>query len=108
MSEDITAAVRDVLVDIDYPASKEILVNAAARRSADQDVLKALRGMPPVEYQNEAEVVASIDRPPTGAGDALSDKGRRHREHTHAGLAQHMKEGDPTPIEKELGTNEGS
>ena len=56
------ADVVDYLVDVDFPASKDALVDEAARQGAPEPVLKALRAMPPVEYGSKAEVERSALR----------------------------------------------
>lgn len=107
--ESITDRVRDLLVDVDYPANKDRLLDAARRRRPDEEALKALRAIPPVDYRNEAEVLSSIDRHPADSDmDIARDEPGRHREHTHRGLAQHMKDVQPSPIEEVLGRDEES
>lgn len=44
---------------VDFPASKDDLVHAAQDAGAPEDVLKALRAMPPVEYGDKYEVLRS-------------------------------------------------
>ena len=108
MGETLIDEVRALLVDVGYPASKEALLAAAQRHEAGEDALRALRALPPVDYGNESEVLASIDvHPAESAGQSRSDKARRTREHGERGLAQHMKDVEPSPIEKELGSNQG-
>jgi hypothetical protein len=48
------------LADVDYPADKDTLVEAAERAGAPDAVLRGLRAMPPVEYRSRAEVVRSV------------------------------------------------
>ncbi len=100
--------VKTALMDVDYPASKEQLLSAAERRGAADDAMRALRSIPPVDYGNDAEVLSSIDiSPANDSGQGSSNPGMR-RVHTKPELAQHMKESDPAPIERELGSNKGS
>ena len=49
------------LADVDYPAGKDDLLATAERNDAGDDVLRALRGLPPVDYRNFDEVVASVN-----------------------------------------------
>lgn len=109
MTPSVTDRVQDALLDVDYPATKDELLAAAERRGADDDALRALRALPPVDYGNEGEVLRSIGiHPAEQAGQKPSDKGPGRREHAHRGLAEHMKDVEPTAIEDELGSNEGS
>ncbi len=110
MAPSVIDKVRDLLVDVDYPAGKEDLLTAAQRHGADEDSMRALRALPPVDYRNADEVLRSIDVDPEDRSGTTttSDKGRRRREHDHPGLAEHMKETETSPIEQALGSNEGS
>jgi hypothetical protein len=54
-------AIRAALVDVDYPADKDTLVEAARKACADDGTLLALRAMPPVDYRNIDEVIRSAD-----------------------------------------------
>ena len=47
------------LADATYPATKDELVATAERAGAPEDVVKALRAMPPVDYRNKDEVARS-------------------------------------------------
>jgi len=49
-------------VTVSFPATKDELVRDAERNRAPEDVLKALRAMPPVEYANKAEMQRSTLR----------------------------------------------
>ncbi len=51
--------VRVHLDDVDFPADKDRIVEVAERSGAPEDVVKALRAMPPVEYANRGEVLQS-------------------------------------------------
>jgi hypothetical protein len=57
---------RACLNEIDFPAGKDELVYAA-QELGDEITARALRAIPPVDYANLAEVVASVrfedDRP---------------------------------------------
>jgi hypothetical protein len=54
--DDVLHALRDV----DFPATKEQLIEAAQAARAPEEVLRALRAIPPVEYRNRAEVGRSV------------------------------------------------
>ena len=46
--------------DADFPATKDELVRAAQAAGAPDEVLRALRAIPPVGYRNRAEVARSV------------------------------------------------
>jgi hypothetical protein len=83
--------VRSVLQDVDYPASKEALLDAAFRAGAGSDVLKALRALPVEDYGNVDEVVRSVDTA-EATGQSPADKAVRARERAHPELAEHMRD----------------
>lgn len=76
-------ALKVALTDADFPASKEALVDHARRAGADDQTVRALRAMPPVEYQNFDDVTGSVPM-------------------------EHDKSEASTPIGEELGDNRGS
>ena len=47
------------LDDVDFPADKDTIVEVAERAGAPEDVVRALRAMPPVEYASRGEVLQS-------------------------------------------------
>jgi hypothetical protein len=49
----VIESVQQLLKDLDYPASKEEIVDHAERRSADDEVLRELRSLPPIEYRTK-------------------------------------------------------
>jgi hypothetical protein len=54
------------LVDVDYPADKAALVAAAEAHGAPDEVVRALRAIPPsVDYRNDDEVVRCCDWTPS-------------------------------------------
>jgi hypothetical protein len=73
------------LRDVDFPAGKEDLLRAADDAGAPQEVLGALRAIPPEEYANRAEVARSVptdpaaDLHPTPAQRAEQARKRRRR-----------------------------
>ena len=79
------------LQDVDYPAGKEALVDAAERASAPEDVVRSLRAIPPVEYRNPAEVRRSVPVHP-GAGRSASRAAEQARTRAPSGVAEHMRE----------------
>jgi hypothetical protein len=99
---------KQYLNDVDYPADKDALLEAANRNGCDEDTARALRAIPPETYANFTEVVSSVT---LTDDDELSDaeKAEAHRVHTKANLSQSAKEiGPVNPIVEELGENRGS
>lgn len=79
------------LESMDFPAPKEDIVREAERAGAPPEVLKALRGMPPVDYRNTAEVArsAATDLAPDASPAELAAKARNR---THQRVARHMRQ----------------
>lgn len=51
---------RKCLNDVDFPANKQDLLDAAGRTGCDEETIRALRGIPPETYTNVAQVAASV------------------------------------------------
>jgi hypothetical protein len=51
---------RQCLKDIDFPANRQDLLDAADRNDCDEETLHTLRGMPPETYTSIAQVTASV------------------------------------------------
>lgn len=107
-----TDEVRRALSDLDYPADKGAVVACAERNDASAQALGALRALPLGDYANENEVLRSIPTAPEAPRqrDAAerARQSRRQRTDARPGLAEHMTETSPSPIEEELGENRGS
>ncbi|MEU9351925.1 DUF2795 domain-containing protein [Streptomyces griseoloalbus] len=89
--------VRDVLHairDVDLPAGKEELVQAAKRSGAQQDVVAALRGIPAERYANREEVAGAVRLDP-GADPGQSPARR-------AGQSPRLPDVPKPPVEDEL------
>jgi hypothetical protein len=59
------AEVVKYLTTVDFPATKDDLVRDAEANGAPEDVVKALRAMPPVDYRSKDEVERSALRTET-------------------------------------------
>ncbi len=99
---------RQCFTDVDFPANKPDLLDAAGRNGCDDNTIRALRSIPPETYNNAAQVAASVtiteDRDVRDA-----DKAAARRFHTKPGLAESAKDiPAPSPIVDELGENRGS
>ncbi|WP_156688519.1 DUF2795 domain-containing protein [Mycobacterium sp. Marseille-P9652] len=98
---------RRCLDAVDFPASKEDLLDAADRSGCDLETIRALRAIPPETYANVSQVMSSVTLADGGVGDA--DKAAARRSHTKPGLAENAKDiGPPSAIVEELGENRGS
>jgi hypothetical protein len=77
---------------VDFPATRDEIVQEVARQGAPEEVLKALRRMPPVDYRNRAEVLRSAaveeELPP-------SEHAVRARDRTHQRIAEPLREPHP-------------
>lgn len=71
------------LNDVDYPADKDALVSAAERAGGSEEVVRALRAIPPVDYRNRDEVVRSLRLDPAPG----HDRGAQARADTPPGVA---------------------
>ena len=48
------------LINVDFPANKEDILDGAHGQSASEDVMRALRSLQPVEYENADQVMRSV------------------------------------------------
>jgi hypothetical protein len=72
---------------LDFPADRDAIVREAEREGAPEEVVKALRGMPPVVYENKAEVYRSAK---TDIADlSPAEKAERARDIKHQRIAEH-------------------
>jgi uncharacterized protein DUF2795 len=78
---------RQCLNDVDFPANKQDLLDAADRNGCDDETRRALRAIPPETYNNAGQVAASV----TIADDETAND-----------------LGTQSPIVEELGENRGS
>ncbi|OBH97475.1 hypothetical protein A5678_24390 [Mycobacterium sp. E2733] len=99
---------RQCFTNVDFPVSKQDLLDAAGRNGCDDDTIRALRGIPPETYNNAAQVAASVSI--TDDRDVEErDRAAARRSHTKPGLAENAKDIPvQSPIVDELGENRGS
>jgi hypothetical protein len=84
--------IRPYLKTVDFPATRDEIVHEAQRLSAPEPVLKALRGMPPVDYHNKEEVLRSAK---TKIGvETPAEKGAKARDHRHQHVAEYLRDTD--------------
>ncbi|WP_444961653.1 DUF2795 domain-containing protein [Nocardiopsis sp. M1B1] len=101
---------KDVLGEVDFPADKDRIVTHALDAGADEELLSALRAMPPAQYNEPNEVLRSVPLPRSETDSHTeSARAQLRREHTKPGMAESMKDSRPVnPIEEELGENRKS
>ena len=101
-SDEVTKYLRDV----DFPAGKQDLLRAAADAGAPQDVLAALRAIPPEEYANRGEVARSVPTDPAAdLHPSPAQRAEQARERRHRGpqpVSEYEREVPKPPIEDEL------
>ena len=76
---------------LDFPADRDEIVREAEREGAPEDVVKALRAMPPVTYANRDEIIRSA-RTEVAPELSPSERAERARDKTHPRIAEHMRD----------------
>jgi hypothetical protein len=93
----------DALKDVDFPASKDDLVQAARKSGASQEVVAALRGIPPESYANREEVARSVRvDPASDLGTSPAQRAEQARAGGRPGQSQHLRDVPKPPIQEEL------
>lgn len=82
--------IRDALMDADFPADKDELIQVAERNGAASETISALRGLPVSDYANKDEVVRSVDTV-EATGSTPSEHAAKSRTETRPGVAQHQR-----------------
>ncbi|AEM86735.1 DUF2795 domain-containing protein [Streptomyces violaceusniger] len=102
MSDTDVNKVLDAVRDVDFPAGKDELLDAARRADAPEGVVKALRGIPPEEYQNREEVARSVRVPPdSDLGHSPGQRGEQARRGGRPGQSQYLRDVPKPPVEEE-------
>jgi hypothetical protein len=83
------AEVLPYLKTVDFPAMKEDIVREAEKLGAPEEVLKALRGMPPVDYHNKEEVLRSAKT--EIAEETPAEKAAKARDRKHQRVAEYLR-----------------
>jgi hypothetical protein len=100
------ATVDDVLGaldNVDFPADKNQLLEAARSAGASGEVISALRGIPPETYSNREDIVRSVRTDPdSDLGHSPAQRGEQARQGGKPGLSQHLREVPKPPVEEEL------
>ena len=93
----------DAVKDVRFPASKDELIDAARRSGASQEVVAALRGIPPEDYANRDEVARSVGvDPDSDLGLSPAQRAEQARSGGRPGQSQHLREVPKTPVQEEL------
>ncbi|MDH6228463.1 MULTISPECIES: DUF2795 domain-containing protein [Streptomyces] len=93
----------DAIKDVDFPADKNQLIDAARTSGASEGVVAALRGIPPEEYTNRDDVARSVRTDPASdLGVNASQRAQQARAGGRPGQSQHLREVPKTPIQEEL------
>ncbi|MET9859259.1 DUF2795 domain-containing protein [Streptomyces smyrnaeus] len=97
--EEVLAA----LDDVDFPAGKDELLEAASSSGASAEVRAALRGIPPEEYANRQEVARSVRVDPDSDLDhSAAQHAEQARQGGRPGQSQYLREAPKPPVEEEL------
>lgn len=102
MGEVSAGDIRRALQDVSYPATKDVLVDAASRAGADEALCELLRSLPVEDYDNVEEVIRSLDTT-EASGQSAGDKAVRARERTQRGLAEHMRDRQAPRLDEDRG-----
>lgn len=109
MSTTTAERIEQALANLDYPATKDSIVDYAKARQMDEDVYRQLRALPVATYQNTEEVLRSVPTDAEGErAQTMEEKANERRHHTKPGVAEHEKNVSQSPIEDVLGENRGS
>ncbi|MEV5548374.1 DUF2795 domain-containing protein [Streptomyces sp. NPDC052309] len=93
----------DAIKDVDFPAGKDELIEAARRSGASQDAVAALRGIPSESYANREEVARSVRvDPASDLGTSPAQRAEQARAGGKPGQSQHLREVPKPPVEEEL------
>ncbi|MFJ8542129.1 DUF2795 domain-containing protein [Streptomyces sp. NPDC093586] len=105
MSHHHTSAheVVDAIKDVDFPAGKDELIEAARRSGASKDAVAALRGIPPENYANREEVARSVRvDPASDLGTSPAQRAQQARAGGRPGQSQHLRDVPKPPVQEEL------
>ncbi|GAA1766467.1 MULTISPECIES: DUF2795 domain-containing protein [Streptomonospora] len=105
-----TEGLKRILSGLDFPVSKDRIVEYAQEQGADRYLLSALQAMPPADFNEPNEVMRAVPQDELGGQKRdESDRAQQRRHHTKPGVSERAQETGPVnPIEEELGENRGS
>lgn len=97
--QEVLRAVKDAT----FPADKDELLRAARQAGASDEVVAALRGVPPEEYTNKEDVARSVRVDPDSDLDlSPAQRAEQARQGGKPGQSQHLREVGKPPVEEEL------
>lgn len=96
-----TDPIKVALSSLDYPASKQQIVEHARRHGATPPAERALSALPLATYRNLGEVLSSVTVEPAPERSE-AERVYQHRHHRKSGLAEHMRESRLPPVEEAL------
>lgn len=74
MADAAPRQISQAIGDVDFPASKEAMVEHAQRTGADEECVRALRALPLGDYRSPDEVLRSVPLAPgQSAAEARDD-----------------------------------
>ncbi|WP_234439047.1 DUF2795 domain-containing protein [Streptomyces sp. NRRL B-3229] len=93
----------NALKDVDFPATKDELVEAARRTGGgSEEIVAALRAIPPDEYTNKDEVARSVRvDPASGLGLSPAQRAEQARKGGRR-QSQHLRDAPKPPVQEEL------
>jgi hypothetical protein len=101
-----TTNARDVMAAldaVDFPAGKDQLIDAARQAGASEEVITALRGIPPDQYDNREQVGRSVRvDPASDVGLSPAQRAEQARKGGRPGQSQHLRDVPKPPIQEEL------
>jgi hypothetical protein len=101
-----SSQLKRALRDVDFPAGKQELLQAAEANGAPDELIAALRAIPPDEYANRDEVARSIPEDPARelslSPAQRAEQARERRRHGGQHLSQYLREVPKPPVEEEL------
>jgi len=95
--------VLNALQDVDFPAGKGELVQATDNAGAPEEVVKALRAIPPDEYGNGDEVARSVRVGPASDLDlSVAQRAEQARHGGRPGQSQHLRDVPKPSVQDEV------
>jgi hypothetical protein len=97
--QEVLRAVKDAT----FPADKDELLRAARQSGASEEVVAALRGVPPEEYENRDDVARSVRvDPDSDLGHSPAQLAEQARRGGKPGQAQRLRDVGKPPVDEEL------
>ncbi|MFD3685344.1 DUF2795 domain-containing protein [Nocardiopsis sp. NPDC058631] len=75
------SGLRQILDQMDFPADKDQIVARALEAGADEEIVSALRAMPPAAFYEANEVLRAVPLPETENARTKSARARERGDH---------------------------